>query len=176
MNKIQKLLLTVLSFSFIIWFGGALLRSSMAYDLFVPGAKLVLKSNYTLDTQMQTVYLFSILSFYTNIAYCLVFITGLILFYQFRNILRDKGWLFMCFVLFFMASPIELYKIFLDYRLSMAVYWDNLKDFNSEIIQRDFIDRFKNMTINTFSGLSFLSNITVILFMVWQPLNKKINE
>lgn len=38
-----KIFLTFFAFGFILWLGGSILRTAIAFDLFVPGTELVLK-------------------------------------------------------------------------------------------------------------------------------------
>ncbi len=172
-KKIIRIIATFAICGFIIWFGGSILRSAIAYDLFVPTQDFQLKESYNDDLKMHSVYLFSTLALYTNVSYGISFFAIIILTFLLRNQFRSKGWLFMSIILFLLASPVEIYKIYLDYKLSWAVYYDNVRDFYNPVIIEYFINRFKNIVLNTFSSLSFLANFTIIIYLIWKPLDSK---
>ncbi len=171
-KTVIKMLATFAICGFMIWFGGSLLRSTIAYDLFEPAKEFQLKNTYNDELKMHSVYLFSTLSLYTNVSYGITFIAVFIMTIALRKQLRSQGWLFMAVVLFFLASPMELYKIFLDLKLSIAIYYDNVREFYNPVINEYFIMRFKNIAFNTLSSLSFLANFTIIIFLIWKPLDK----
>ncbi len=171
-TKFAKILMTLAICGFMVWFGGSFLRSAIAYDLFIPTENFQLKDSYSDVIRMHSVYMFSTLAAYTNISYGISLVSVLIFILLVRKELKAKGWLFMSILLFLLASPIEIIKIYYDAKLSWAIYYDNVRDFYNPIISEYFIERFKNITMNTMSSLSLLANFTIIFFMIWKPLDK----
>lgn len=173
-NKpIIKIFTTILAFGFIIWFGGSMVRSALAFDVFVPGQAIELKPEYSNEIRMHSVYLYGMLAFYTGIGYSLAFLSVVTLTVLMRRELKKFGWFFMSIILFMLASPVEIYLIINDLYLNMALNYDKVTDFSSPAIQKHFVGRFRNVTIATFSGLAFLAAMTCIIYVVWRPLNTK---
>ncbi len=75
-----------------------------------------------------------------------------------------------------LASPVEIYLIINDIQLNMALYYDKVTDFSAPAIQKHFVGRFRNVTTATFSGLAFLAAMTCIIYVVWRPLNSKMEK
>jgi hypothetical protein len=101
------------------------------------------------------------------------FISALGLIFLYKKDLKPKGWLFMSFALFFIASPMELYLIYYDIQLALAVFYDKAMNFAYYKTQWYFTDRYTNVVITTASGLSILAIVTALLFMIWRPLNSR---
>jgi len=113
-----KIFLTIFVIGLSIWIGGTIVRYAIAYDVFVPGTELELKNWYS-DTEMvTTVHLFRIAAFYTIFGFCSAFVSVIVLFAYWKKDLKKHGWLFISFVLFFLATPIEFYLIY--YTISSA--------------------------------------------------------
>lgn len=172
MSKFNRIALTLFSIGFLLWFGGSVLRSAIAFDLFEPGAKLELKQSYNDVQRMQNVYLFATLSTYTITGYFLAFTSALVLLFRLKSTFKEKGWLMMAFILFFISSPVEIYLIYNDIKLAILIYWDNIWEFNHQGIQDYFAMRYKSIPVATGSGLSFLAVLTGMLYLIWRPLDK----
>jgi hypothetical protein len=64
----------------------------------------------------------------------------------------------------------------MDLKLSIAVYFNNVKEFSDPAIQNYLIPRFKNIALTTGNSLAFLANITAVLYVIWKPLSQSKNE
>jgi hypothetical protein len=171
----SKIFLSIFAFGFSIWFGGTLLRSAIAFDLFEPSTKLELKSYYSNEIRMHSTYLFATLGIYTDIGYAASFFAAMALFIYWRKNLKTKGWMLMAFILFFITVPVEFLLIYYDIKLSIAIYYDKIKDFANPAIKDYFLARIQNTSIATPTALAFLASITTILYLVWRPLDKTVN-
>lgn len=171
-----KLLFVILTFSVIIWLGGSLIRAVVAYSIFVPATELELKKDQTDDVRMQTVKIYADTGIYTTISFGLVFLIVTFLLFKFRTDLKTRGWLFMSFVLFFMASPVEVYLCYLDIKLMLHVNYSPNLSFKDIQVTELFINRLRNL--NIISPLAYLSFFTSIIFILFRPLDKsqKIQE
>jgi hypothetical protein len=168
-----KIFLSILAFGFILWIGGSILRTAIAFDLFVPGTALVLKSYYSNAIQMHSVYIYSMLSFYTGVGFGIAFISAIILNIKFRKIIRKRGWLFMAFILFYFSSIAAGFLIYQDIRLAMDISWYHVNEFSSETVQKYVINRFKYLPISSAYWLSLLSSLTALFYIIWRPLDKE---
>ena len=170
-NKIiEKIIISVLVLSLIMFIGGNIVRYAVAYDIFIPGTALKLKDWYSEAIRVNTVHLFAVISFYTITGFIVAFVSSLLLFLIRIKDLKRYGWLFMAFILFFLASVVEFYLIYNDIHLIMAMNTHQIHSFTNLDIQNYFMFRLKKLTIP--SALAFLSIITSIILVIWQPLNK----
>lgn len=173
-SKYQKFLLSFLAFGLAIWIGGSVIRTVIAFDLFQPGTELILK-NYSDDIRMQTVKLFATTSIYTEVSYAVAFVSLVLLAFGWKNHIKERGWLFMAILLFFLTSPVEFYSMFLDYRLAMNLFFGSCQiHFGDDVIQKLFVSRFKNLSI--YSPMMYLAVITSIIFTIWRPLDKTLKK
>jgi len=78
---------------FFIWFGGSVIRTAVAYDLFEPGSALTIKSYYSDLQKMETVRLFAVGALYTDIAYGVALVSSIILCAYWKQYLKKRGWL-----------------------------------------------------------------------------------
>jgi len=171
-SKTTKLILAIVALAFIIWLGGAILRTAIGFSVFEPSATETLIRKASNDILMQTVYIFASTSIYTSIAYVIAFALSFFLLAKFKKIWKQQGWILMCFVLFYLFSPVELFTIYQDIKLSIAVFQQNVWEFYSQPIQDFFMKRVKNVVYNSLNGLTLLSYLTIVIYVIWQPLKK----
>jgi len=171
-TKIFKIFQTIFVFGFIIWLGGTVLRTILAYNLFQVGISMELNPNYTNIERMNTIYLFSTTSLITGICYCLAVLSSVFIAIMYKGSFKKQGWIFMSFVLFVIAIPIQTYFLYLDYCLADAVYFRGILDFYHPDIQKYFVERFKDTVNASMRALLLLSSFTCILYMIWRPLDK----
>lgn len=169
-----KIFISILTFGIIIWIGGNIVRSAIAYDLFVPGTALELKNWYSDETRLITVSLFRIAGFYTIVGFCMTFVSSAFLCYYLRGIYKSKGWLFMAFVLIFLASPIEFYLMYYDIKIILAFNNEMIKSFNDQIVQDYFIGRYNKLTIP--ATMSLLASVSAVILTIWRPLDKNLKK
>ncbi len=166
-----KLLLTLIALGLLIWLGGSIIRTAIAYDLYVPGTALKLKNWYSDQERIHAVRMFGMGAMYTDIAYGTALASSILLCIYWRKNLKKRGWLFMSFVLMFLAAPVELYMIYLDIKLNLGLFWTNIANFDTPVIKDYFTYRFTKLAIP--STMSYLAVITSILFIIWRPLDLK---
>ncbi len=175
-SKLFKILVTFFALGFITWFGGTILRTSIGYDLFIPGTDFILKPEYTNEIRMYNVYIYVITSLYTGVGYGIAAITSLILAFKTRVEFKNRGWLFMSFILFVITIPIQVYLMYLDVELANQVYIIGVNDFYSPIIQDNYIARLVESKYTTITSISMLASITCVLYFIWRPLDKTLNK
>ena len=172
-SKIHKIILTFFVLGFVVWFGGTIARTSIAFDLFTSGTHIELKPEYSNIERMNTIYLFAITAPTVGIAYFIATVSALALMVLMRKKIKKKGWLFMIFCLFAITVPIQFRFLYYDYILASAIYFENITDFYNPIIQEYFVEQFKNVVNNSLRGISLLSALTCIIYLIWKPLEDK---
>lgn len=169
-SNFTKFLIVVFTFSVIVWLGGSVLRAVIAYSLFVPATELELKPDQSDELRMNTIKIYSDTAIYTTVSFALVFILSIFFIIYYRKHLKVYGWLFMAFVLFFIASPIEIYLTLLDIKLMIYVNYSQTIAFTDPEVAEFFLNRLKNF--NVLSPLAYLSFFTAIIFLIYRPLDK----
>ena len=86
-----KVLLTVFVFGFVIWLGGTMFRTTIAYNLFEISPLMELKPEYTNMERMNTIYIFAVTSLMTGIAYCFTLVSSIVLAHMTRKEFRERG-------------------------------------------------------------------------------------
>lgn len=175
-NNTERAFIALFVLGFVIWFGGNFVRMAISYDLFETGT-IIIRSDLRDDhgTVGYNIYLSTLTSLYTNIAYAVSFLTAFILSFRFSKYMKDKGWLLMIAILYFINVPIEAYYIYLDIQLSFAIFFDNqVISAKSALFQELFMLRFENNIIAGLKVISFLSAFTIIILAIWRPLSIKI--
>lgn len=142
----------------------------MAFDLFVPATELSLKNYYSQEVRLHTIHLYSVGSVYTGIAFSIAVICSLLLFFLTKKKLKVNGWLFMSFIMFFLVVVLECYNLYLDIMLGMAISNNEIDSFSSPAIKEYFLFRYYKLGI--LEPLKYLAIITIIVLIVWKPLNK----
>ena len=114
-KKNHKIFLTFFVIGFVVWFGGTLVRTTIAFELFDTGTPIELKSKYTNSERMNTVYIFTVTAPTVIISYIVATVSAVILTVLWRKELKQKDWLFMIFCLFIITIPIQFKFIYYDY-------------------------------------------------------------
>ncbi|MFP4369807.1 MAG: hypothetical protein ACLFR2_09520 [Candidatus Kapaibacterium sp.] len=175
-TKLKKILLTIAVLGFVTWFGGSIIRGMIGYAAFDAKAGLPVKDSYPEEVLMLIVNIYASTGLYTNIGYLLWFIAGIIFLISMKGYIRQRGWLFMSAALFFVIAPVELYKLYMDAKLSMALFFEPGLLFTHRAIQDFFIEKFRNNLLVSGSGISMMAAITIILLFIWKPLDKQYSK
>jgi hypothetical protein len=176
----QKLLLSLSMLGTILWLGGYIVRTSIAYDLFIPGT-LTFKTSFPADAVAQTLRLYSRMAFYTLYGYGFALLGFVPVFFSLKKHWRSYGWLFMSGWLFLLYVPVESAIIYYDVQLfNIIPNTDTLVAFDVEAAKKILLE---SLQIKIFGGfgqlarsLAFFSYITAILVVVWRPLHKKMYD
>lgn len=176
MKTNHKLLFSLAFVPLAIWLGTSIIRSAIAFDLFIfDGA---MKFNYNIETQvlLAKINAFIDTSVYSDILYGISFLSFFVITFKLNDKFKKQGWLYMSVLLFFIFSPIELFLIYHDYLMAVTTGMENYHTtiFNIEFssIKELFGFRFFNPVLKTLMPLSFLSNLFVVFFYFWTPLRK----
>lgn len=168
-----KVVLTISLLGTVLWLGGSIVRNAIAFDLFVPGT-LQLKPTIPDAVVSQTVRLYTIAAFYTMVGYGVTCLGFVILVVEFRKRLKEFGWLFMVFILFFLTIPAEMYLLTFDIDLVRALQttYDSFNP-NAKLLEI-FNTRFSTKShAGQVSALTTFSYITILGLFVFRPLYRR---
>lgn len=173
-NFWMKLLQFLAVISFVVFFGIGLARSVIFYDIVVlnPESNLMIeRTDLTPDLLFRSVFHYFAMSAYSSIAYIVLFLSVIMILMLNKKIIKQKGWLLMITILILLFSPFELWNVYSDIKVSYEIFFNQINSFGSEIIQNYFKYRMNNI-LSVFSGLSFLTQLTIIVLLVFKPLDK----
>jgi len=172
----QKVFVCLFLIGVVIWIGGSMVQTVIAYDIFEPKVNSI-SFRYWVndDLALWTVRHFAIGSLYTNSGFFLALVSSIVLFSHLKNFLKTEGWVFMSCILFSLAVISQLILLFWDIRLGLYVFFSNNLNYYSNEIQTFFHRRFAKF--NFMIVYNWLALFTILIFSIFQPLKKcKKNE
>lgn len=169
-SKIIKPLALIFIISYAIWFGGSVLSTASLFEILDAENGFVLFEKYTDSETFLLIKMQTLEAFYMSLAYAAALISGIAIFILNLDQIKRRGWLFMAAILFFLAAPFEIFTIYHNSLLGIEIFSRGTNHV-SDVIRESYIVRNQNITVRTLSSLSFLANLTAIIFMVFQPLN-----
>lgn len=171
----QKLFIASWFVGVIIWIGGSIVRTTIAYDLFEAQKTLTLKQYFAKNDALITARHFAIGSLYTEVGFIISFISAIILFPALRKHFKRKGWLLMSYILFVLASISEFILLFFDIKLSLYIFSGSSNlSYNAYEVQKYFHWRLQNLSFLII--YNWLAIFSIIFFFVFSPLTRLGNE
>ncbi|HYF03492.1 MAG TPA: hypothetical protein VEC36_08950 [Patescibacteria group bacterium] len=164
-----RIIVFLIIFSSALWFGGSVVRSAIAFDAFIPGT-LVLKSEVSEVARFESLRLYSTTGFYTSAAYILLFTCTIIFVFAEKGKFKERGWLFISLVLFFIFSTVEWYRLYFDVQLIRIFNNESALTRQNEAF-RIFLKLF-NPQFSAASLLAFFTYVTIVFFLAFRPLHK----
>lgn len=154
-----------------IWFGSAVARTIVGYDLFIPGT-LTMKDQAE-AVRIQTIRLHTLLASWTDISFALFGLSGIALIVRLRHLFRERGWMLMCSLLFLLMLPAGGWTAWEDYHA--YTLFDRVTGVAlapAEEIINVFLRRQQNVAFGVLSGLTGLSAVSLILIGAFRPLHR----
>lgn len=177
-NFWYKLLKTLILVSFSIFFGISIARSVIFYDLYSLNestGQLELRTEFSPGIQYRSMFHFFALSAYTSVSYLAFFVFSVLYCALNYKKLKYEGWLFMNLVLLVLISFFEFYVIYHDIIVSLGIFYDKINNINSPII-KNYMEFKSSGNVSIFSGLSFIAQINIFIFLVFKPLRRIENK
>ena len=81
----------------------------------------------------------------------------------------------MNLVLLVLISFFEFYVIYRDIIVSLGIFYDKINNINSPII-KNYMEFKSSGNVSIFSGLSFIAQINIFIFLVFKPLRRIENK
>ncbi len=169
-----SLLISIMGFS--VWLGANILRSSFAYNLLLIEDGMPLNMGISPDNLYFAVRQYAEMFFLPNLGYGLFFIGIVLLLFFNRKEIKTFGWIIMAGLFLLIGLPGELYNHYLDWRLINDFKDNFIKDIYATQIKDYFLIRFQNNGVKVFTVLSFMSNISAAVCLLYQPLQRFVNK
>jgi len=166
-SKFLKVVLIVIVISGIIWLGGLNIRALIGFDMLQVGT-LDFKPNIHPYVERTVFSLIAQSSIVIDIAYCILWLSGIIFLKTTKISLRENGWLMMSTIIFYLFTPVEIYTMILDGKMW---YLDYLGSNDLVEFRKLFIHR-----LGALSGvpmIALLSYYTIIVLVILRPLRYK---
>jgi uncharacterized membrane protein YuzA (DUF378 family) len=163
-SKIAKVSLVIIVIAGIVWLGGLNVRAMIGFDMLQVGT-LDFKPNIHPYVERTVFSLVAQSSIVVDIAYCIVWLAGILFLKTTKLLLREHGWLMMSAILFYLFTPVEIYTMVLDGKMW---YLDFLGSNDLVEFRILFIHR-----LGALSGvpmIALLSYYTIIVLAVFRPL------
>ena len=163
-TKISKISSVILIIAAIVWLGGLNIRAMVGFDMLQMGT-LDFKPNIHPYVERTVFSLIALSSIVIDIAYGIVWLTGILWLKTTKLSMRKNGWLMMSAILFYMFTPVEVYTIILDLKMW---YLDFLGSNDLVEFRKLFIHR-----LGALSGvpmIAILSYYTIIVLAIFRPL------
>ena len=150
----------------IIWLGAVNVRALIGNELLIFGT-LQFKQNLDPELEREVFRLISLSSLVVIGGYIGAFTSAVVFVRTTTMKFKQNGWLMMSALLFFIFSPVELYTLYLDWRMIALDFFSNppLTEFRVLFIHR----------LAALAGvpmIALLSYYTIIGFAIWQPMKK----
>ncbi len=115
-NRTAKTSLFVLTIAAIVWLGGLNIRAIVGFDLLQVGT-LDFKPNIHPYIERTIYSLICQASMVVDIAYIVLWISGIVYLMSTSLKMKMHGWLMMAAILFYLFTPVEVYTMVLDYKM-----------------------------------------------------------
>lgn len=158
--------LFVLIGAWILWFGGIHTRALIGNDLLQSGT--VEFADYVDPQAEREIYrLLSITAVLVMAAYALVITSAIVFLATSPFRLKDHGWLLMSAILLFLFVPVEIYTLYLDWKM---VYLEFYTTADNGTFREVFLAR-----VNALQGTLFIAVLcyyTIVALAVFQPFKR----
>ncbi len=172
LSKKGKIFVTLFFIGIIIWIGGSITRSSIAYDIFELSNKqtIVLRPWADEKIALITVRNFAVGSIYTITGFLLTVVSFFFLLPKIKSNFKKEGWLLISTFLYVLAFVSEMILSYFDVRLNLYVFFSSSVSYYSQEIQSFFYDRFKKFSFLII--YNWLAIFTIVFLFFFKPLRK----
>jgi hypothetical protein len=163
-KRANDTLFLILLLAAITWLGGITIRAMIGFDLLETGT-IDFKPNIHPYVERAVYAVIAQASAVIDIAYAVLWITGILWLRSTPLVLRRNGWLMMSAILFYLFTPVEIYVIVLDFRIWLL---DHLGSNDLVEFRKLFIHR-----LGALAGvpmIALLCYYTIIPLAVFKPM------
>jgi hypothetical protein len=165
-SRTAKISLLVLVISAICWLGGINVRAAVGFDLLQAGT-LDFKPNIHPYVERVVFGLIAQSSFFINIAYLVVWFSGLVFLKSTSLRFRTNGWLMMSAILFYLFTPVEVYTMVLDLKI-----WYLNHIGSNDLVEYRILFIHRLAALAGVPMIALLSYYTIIGFVVFRPFTR----
>jgi len=163
---------TLFAVGSIMWFGTALARMVIGFDLFQPGTT-ELKTVQDEVVRLHTVWLYTLLGGWSGWSYGVALFGALGTTFTTARLWKDHGWMMMCALLFAVTIPAQVWSTLHDIDLwRMFDASTGLALAPPDEVMRLFLQRTTDIAFSVVNGFTLLIAVTIVLLVVWRPLRR----
>lgn len=167
----QKVFISLWFIGVILWIGGSVVQTTLAYDLFQPKKILTLKTFFNESDALINIRNFTVGSVYIQIGFLLAFLSAIVLFPTLKANFRTRGWLLMSYILFTISSIFGLILLYFDIRLSLYIFYGSSNlSYQAYEVQKFFVWRLQNISFMIL--YNWFAIISIIFLIVFGPLTE----
>jgi len=166
-TRVTNIAFCVMLIAGVCWLGGINIRALVGFDLLQTGT-LDFKPNIHPYVERVVYSLIAQCSMVVNVAYVIVWLSGILFLKTTHLRLKEHGWLMMCVLLFYVFTPVEVYTMVLDAKMW---YLDHLGSNDLVEFRKLFIHRLAALA--GVPMIALLSYYTVIVLAVFRPMRKR---
>jgi hypothetical protein len=163
----NKTALTLLAIAAIFWLGAINIRALIGNELLIYD-QFQFRTSIPPDRENTLFQLISNASLVVIISYAVVLISA-VWFAATTNLkIKENGWLLMCYILFFIFVPVEVYTYIVDIKFMLL--------FRSNPPNHDELLRLFGQRLGALSGvpvIALLCYYSIIPIIIFKPLRKK---
>ncbi len=166
-RRTAKIALLVVALASATWLGGSTIRAIVGFDLLQVGT-LDFKPNIHPYVERAIFGLIAQSSAVVDVAYIVLWLSGIVYLRSTHLRLREEGWLMMTAIFFYMFTPVEIYTMVLDTRMwMMEISGSNdLVEFRTLFIHR----------LGALSGVPMIASLcyyTSVGLIVFRPFQRR---
>jgi hypothetical protein len=166
-SKSNKIALVFLAISAVFWLGAINIRALIGNELLIYD-QFQFRTSIPPDRENTLFQLMSNASLVIVISYTVVLISSIWFVLTNKLSLKQNGWLLMCYILFFIFVPVEIYTYIIDIKFMLLFY--------SNPPNHDELLRLFGLRLGALSGvpvIALLCYYTIIPIIIFRPLRKK---
>lgn len=170
LNKTAKISLFILVVASFFWLGGINVRFFIGNQL-LNYDEFNFRTSIPPDEENQIFKMISDASLMIMIAYVVVLAAAIVFVKSNKINLRENPWLLMCYALFFIFVPVELYTSFIDLKFVLL--------FNERPANHDKLLEYFGERIGFLRGvpwIAVMSYYTIIWLSIFKPMKKTAEE
>lgn len=163
----NKTALTFLAISAVFWLGAINIRALIGNELLIYD-QFQFRTSIPPDRENTIFQLLSNASLVVIISYAVVLISSVWFTLTNKLKIKENGWLLMCYILFFLFVPVEIYTYIIDIKFMLL--------FQTNPPNHDELLRLFGQRLGALSGvpvIALLCYYTIIPIIIFKPLKKK---
>ncbi len=150
----------------VVWLGGTLTRALIGNDILKPGT-VEFEEFIDPQAERQVFRSLSVISVAVMISYGVALVSSVVFLAATPLRFKEHGWLMMSAILFYIFVPVEIYTLYLDWKM---VYLEFFTTADNDMFRTLF--RARLMALQGVPFIALLCYYTIIALAVFQPMKK----
>ncbi len=165
-SRSGKISLFVILCAGVVWLGGINIRAMIGFDLLTTGT-IDFKQNIHPYVERTVYGLIAQASLIVDIAYIVLWVSGIVFLRSTRLKFKEHGWLMMSAILFYLFTPVEIFTMVLDGKIWIL---DHIGSFDLVEFRTLFIHRL--VALSGVPLIALLCYYTIPWLVVFRPFER----